>query len=65
MCVCIETLFSRGITAIRLLFTDTCSSHTHAAASSARLVLAQHFGYAIKAQELIAQQNNSPRLIPV
>lgn len=34
------------------------------AASSAFLVLAGQFGYAIKAYKLIAQQNNSPTLIP-
>lgn len=38
--------------------------HTHNAASSACLVLAEQCGYAIKAYKLIAQQNNSPSLIP-
>lgn len=37
---------------------------TLTAASPACLVLAEQFGYAIKAYKLIAQQNNSPSLIP-
>lgn len=41
------------------------TSPTHTAASSACLVLAEQFVYAIKAYKLIAQQNNSPTLIPV
>lgn len=40
------------------------AGHTHAAASIARLVLEEQFGYAIKACKLKAQQNNSPSLIP-
>lgn len=38
--------------------------HTYNVASSAGLVLAEQFGYAIKAYKLIAQQNNNPSLIP-
>lgn len=43
------------------MFADTTG---HTAASLAFLVLAEQFGYAIKACKLIAQQNNSPSLIP-
>lgn len=46
------------------LLIQNATSHAHAAASRARLVLAEQF-VAIKACKLIAQQNNSPSLIPV
>lgn len=46
------------------LATQNTTSHAHAAASPACLVLAEQSG-AIKACKLIAQQNNSPSLIPV
>lgn len=46
------------------LLIQNTTIHAHTAASAARLVLAEQFG-AIKACKLIAQQNNSPSLIPV
>lgn len=46
------------------IYTEHIQPHLHSCIFSC-LDVADEFGYAIKACKLIAQQNNSPSLIPV